>query len=138
MLKHRRNRVAPPPPTCALSLCLRYLSGTWTPNILWYLGAQSRRFSELRRDMTGISAKVLAARLRRMQADGLVCRVELPSSPPSVEYSLTELGRELQPALAALVTVGEKIKSNGTQALAEISPRALAVVDRAIASRSTE
>ena len=110
MLRMRRNLSALPPQTCALSLCVRFLAGTWTPNILWYLGSQPRRFSELKRDLAGVSAKVLAQRLKRLQADGLVRRVEIKTSPPSVEYSLTDLGTTLRPALETLVFVGERIK----------------------------
>ncbi|HTE42249.1 MAG TPA: helix-turn-helix domain-containing protein [Steroidobacteraceae bacterium] len=110
MLKLRRNDVAPPPEGCALTLCVRFLRGAWTPNILWYLGHRSRRFSELKHDLGGISSKVLTQRLRRLEADGLIHKQRQPTSPPSVEYALTDLGRELQPALAALIAVGEKIK----------------------------
>jgi len=110
MLKRRLNRVLPPPPGCALSLCVRYLRGAWTANILWYLKHQPRRFSELRGDLPGISSKVLAQRLRRLEEDGLVARLRARSSPVSIEYSLTDLGLDIQPALAVLVIVGEKIK----------------------------
>lgn len=110
MLKHRRNKVVAPPNECPLTLCVRYMSGAWTANILWYLGNQPRRFSELKQDLRGVSAKVLSQRLRRLEGDGLVARLSLNTAPPSVEYVLTELGRDLQPALAALVEVGHKIK----------------------------
>lgn len=110
MLKRRQNKVASPPIECELTLCVRYMSGAWTANILWYLSHQPRRFSELKHDLSGISAKVLAQRLHRLEGDGLVARVPLHTSPPSVEYVLTELGRDLQPALAALVEVGHIIK----------------------------
>jgi DNA-binding HxlR family transcriptional regulator len=54
---------------------------------------------------------VLSARLRELEAKGVVARRVMPTSPPSVEYELTELGRELVPALAAIVEVGRKLKS---------------------------
>jgi DNA-binding HxlR family transcriptional regulator len=110
MLKRRLNHVPPPPERCALALCLHYISGAWTANVLWYLGHQPRRFTELKADLPGVSSKVLTQRLRRLERDGLVQRNALHTSPPSVEYALTELGRELQPALAALVAVGHRIK----------------------------
>ena len=110
MLKNRRNRTLRPPEECSLTICVRYLSGAWTPNILWYLSSQPRRFTELKRDLQGISGKMLTQRLRRLQKHGLVTRGVMPTSPPSVEYSLTDLGRTLQPALAALVAVGHQIK----------------------------
>lgn len=110
MLKRRLNRAEPPPETCPLTLCMRYLNGAWTANILWYLSSGPRRFTELKQDLLGVSAKVLTQRLRRMERDGLVQRHVVSSSPPSVEYSLDELGNELVPVLKALVQVGHKIK----------------------------
>jgi DNA-binding HxlR family transcriptional regulator len=110
VLKRRRNKVAAPPRECALTVCLRYISGAWTPNILWYLGAEPRRFTELQHDLPGVSSKMLAARLKRLQRDGLVRRVSVPSSPPSVEYRLTDLGCALRPGLETFVAVGHKIK----------------------------
>lgn len=117
MLKRRRNKVATPPNECELTVCVRYLSGAWTANILWYLGGQPRRFSELKQDLPGISAKVLSQRLRRLESDNLVSRLPVDTTPPSVEYALTALGRDLQPALAALVEVGHKIKQRKKAAL---------------------
>jgi DNA-binding HxlR family transcriptional regulator len=110
MLKRRLNRVMPPPASCPLTVCLHYLRGAWTANVLWYLSRQPRRFTELKSDLAGVSSKVLTQCLRRLERDRLVQRNTLRTSPPSVEYALTELGRELQPALAALVAVGHKIK----------------------------
>ena len=110
MLKRRLNHVAPPPAECPLTLCLRYLRGAWTANILWYLSHQPRRFMELKADLAGISAKVLTQRLSRLVNDGLIVRKLLATSPPSVEYELSDLGVELQPALQALVAVGHKLK----------------------------
>lgn len=110
MLKHRKSTVERPPEGCALSVCVHYLRGAWTPGILWYLGNRPRRFSELKRDLGGISAKVLTQRLRRLEADGLVAKEHKRTSPPSIEYALTDLGLELQPALSALVRVGRKLK----------------------------
>ena len=86
------------------------LGGAWTPNIVWYLRAGPRRFNELRGDVAGVSAKVLSQRLRRLQADGIVERHVIPTSPPTVEYELTELGRELLPAVDAIVDVGHRLK----------------------------
>jgi DNA-binding HxlR family transcriptional regulator len=74
------------------------------------LSAQPRRFSELRIDIPGISARVLSARLRELVAKGVVTRSVLPTSPPSVEYALTDLGRELVPAIAAIVKVGHRLR----------------------------
>jgi DNA-binding HxlR family transcriptional regulator len=86
------------------------LGGAWTPNVIWYLRAGPRRFNELRGDVAGISAKVLSQRLQRLQADGMVERSVMPTSPPTVEYELTALGRELLPVVDAIVEVGHSLK----------------------------
>jgi len=109
-VRHRPSRVAPPPRECPLTECLSLLGGTWTPNVIWYLRAGPRRFNELRGDIQGVSAKVLSARLRRLADDGLVTRTVMPTSPPTVEYALTDFGRELLPAVDAIVAVGDRLK----------------------------
>jgi len=86
------------------------IGGAWTPNVIWYLSANDRRFSELRRDIPAVSAKVLSARLRELESKGVITRNVMPTSPPSVEYSLTDLGRELVPAIAAIMQVGVRLK----------------------------
>ena len=70
----RKNKVESPPPTCPLTECMALLRGAWAPNVLWYLSAGSRRFGELRHDIPRISARVLTARLRELEAKGLVTR----------------------------------------------------------------
>ncbi|GAA6211908.1 hypothetical protein NBRC116602_16490 [Hyphomicrobiales bacterium 4NK60-0047b] len=97
--------------SCPLSACLSIIGGQWTPNIIWFLSEQPRRFSELKDDIQGISPKVLTTRLRKLEADGIVLRSVMPTSPPTVEYSLTELGKELKPAIEAIVRVGKKLKA---------------------------
>ncbi|MBL8948065.1 MAG: helix-turn-helix transcriptional regulator [Myxococcales bacterium] len=109
-LRVRKSKVSEPPPVCPLTACMKLLGGAWTPNVVWYLRGEPRRFGELRGDIGRISAKVLSARLRQLQASGVVVRNAVAGSPPSFEYELSELGRELVPAIAAIVAVGEKLK----------------------------
>jgi DNA-binding HxlR family transcriptional regulator len=108
----RKSRVAAPPPSCPLTQCMQLLRGAWAPNVIWYLSAGPRRFGELRVDIPRISARVLSARLRELAHKGVVARRVLPTSPPSAEYRLTELGHELIPAIHAIVAVGEKLKQS--------------------------
>ncbi|AVX03329.1 winged helix-turn-helix transcriptional regulator [Maritalea myrionectae] len=110
-LKVRKNHSPPPPETCALTDCLALISGAWAPNVIWHLRAGPRRFNELRIDIPPVSAKVLSARLKELTARGVVTRTVQATSPPSVEYELTSLGAELVPALAAIVEVGHKLKT---------------------------
>lgn len=104
----RKSKVAPPP-ACPLSEVLSLLRGAWAPNVVWQLSGEPRRFGELRHDLPRISARVLSARLRELETRGLVTRRVLHSSPPSCEYALTSLGRELLPAINALAAVGQKL-----------------------------
>jgi DNA-binding HxlR family transcriptional regulator len=103
------NKAPPLPPMCPLSECMRLLGGVWTANIIWRLSGDARRFGELRMDIPGISAKVLTSRLRALEENGVVMRRCVSSSPPSVEYALTPLGRELIPVIEAIVKVGERL-----------------------------
>lgn len=114
-LKVRKSK-APPPPACPLSACMTLLAGAWTPNIVWALSGGPRRFGELRTDLPVISAKVLTARLRELEENGVVTRTVMPTSPPSVEYALTDLGEELQPVISAIVDVSHRLKQRGGMA----------------------
>jgi DNA-binding HxlR family transcriptional regulator len=107
----RKSKVVVPPPACPLTESLTLLRGAWAPNVIWYLSAEPRRFGELRHDIPRISARVLSARLRELESRGLVTRRVLDSSPPSAEYALTDLGREMLPAIHALASVGHKLIS---------------------------
>ncbi|MBT5706403.1 MAG: transcriptional regulator, partial [Verrucomicrobia bacterium] len=64
---------------------------------------------ELKSDIPGIAAKMLTQRLKRLEADRIVHREVMPTSPPTVEYSLTELGAELKPAIESIAHVGHRI-----------------------------
>ena len=109
-LKVRRSRAPPPPPGCPMAACMEILGGAWTPNLIWKLSGDPRRFGELMRDIPGISPKMLTARLRDLEKKGVVVREVVATSPPSVEYSLSELGRELVPVINSIVRVGTKIR----------------------------
>lgn len=109
MLRRRKNKAPPLPPMCPLTECMRLLGGVWTANIVWRLSGEPRRFSELRMDIPKISAKVLTARLRALEENGVITRTVVASSPPSVEYALTDLGRELLPVIETIVNVGKRL-----------------------------
>lgn len=122
-LRVRKNKVQIPASVtktrgaeeCPLNRCMQLLSGAWAPHVVWYLSEQPRRFGELRTDIPAVSARVLSQRLRELEAKEVVLRTVLPTTPPSVEYSLTDLGRLLVPALAAIADVGMKLGSAKTR-----------------------
>ena len=106
-LRVRKNKAAIPP-ACPIDTGIKLLAGAWAPHVIWYLSQQPRRFNELRKDIPAISARTLSARLCELQDRGIITRTPVQTSPPSAEYALTPLGRELLPALTALVGVALK------------------------------
>ena len=101
-------------PACPVETTLTLISSKWKVLIVRDLLAGTKRFGELRRSVGNVSQKVLTAQLREMEEDGLVDRKVYPQVPPRVEYSLTELGRSLEPVLSALWTWGEGYKAQSS------------------------
>jgi DNA-binding HxlR family transcriptional regulator len=93
---------------CAVDLTVGIIGGRWKVLILQSLFKGTRRYSELQRELEGVSPKVLAAQLRELEHDGILLRVVHPEVPPRVEYSLTELGQSLWPVLQAMHAWGSK------------------------------
>ncbi len=87
---------------CAVTDVLRRIGDKWTILVIVLLGRRAHRFSELHRGIEGISQRMLTRTLRGLEADGLVHREVFPTVPPSVEYSLSALGRSLLGPLSAL------------------------------------
>jgi DNA-binding HxlR family transcriptional regulator len=87
---------------------IRFLEGRWKLLILFHLfGGKVLRFSDLERAVPGISQKMLAQQLRKLEADGIVERTVHNQVPPKVEYRLTGWGQSLCPALDALLKWAE-------------------------------
>ncbi|KEQ02904.1 winged helix-turn-helix transcriptional regulator [Pseudorhizobium pelagicum] len=85
------------------------LSGRWKLPILFRLFAQpSMRASQLLRDISDISQKMLTQRLRELENDGVIQRRDFGEQPPRVEYSLTSLGLELMPVLIAMRSFSQR------------------------------
>jgi DNA-binding HxlR family transcriptional regulator len=93
-----------------LESSLKLLAGAWTPQILWYLRVEPRRFGDLKRDLGKVSAKVLTTRLKELEKRGLITREVKHTSPPTVEYALTPLGKKLDPILESIADVGTEIQ----------------------------
>ncbi|MCM3921618.1 helix-turn-helix transcriptional regulator [Frankia sp. AiPs1] len=87
---------------CGIDAAMDVIGGRWKGLILWALAERACRFGELRRELAGVTEKVLASHLRELAADGIVHREAFDEVPPRVEYSLTPLGRSLNEALAPL------------------------------------
>lgn len=94
--------------TCGLDAAVDVVGGKWKVLILWALGVRKRRFGELKREVPGISEKMLIQQLRQLESDGIVHREAYHEIPPKVEYSLTPLGVSLNEALEPLGQWGEE------------------------------
>lgn len=98
-------------PACPVETTLMLIGDKWKVLILRDLMPGTKRFGELKRSIGSVSQKVLTAQLRAMEEKGLVARKVYAEVPPRVEYSLTELGKSLQPILDAMRTWGENYKT---------------------------
>ena len=88
--------------TCPVTRAVDVLDGKWTILVVRDLLGGTKRFSDLRRSLAGVSPKTLTDRLRALERHGLVNRRIYAEVPPRVEYSLTEAGKTLEPVLVAL------------------------------------
>ncbi|WP_309050288.1 helix-turn-helix domain-containing protein [Streptomyces sp.] len=79
------------------------LGDRWTVHVVVELAAGPRRFRELQRLVDGVSQRMLTFTLRRLERDGLVSRQVFPTTPPQVQYSLTETGHSMTYLIKQLV-----------------------------------
>lgn len=79
----------------AISEILSRIGDKWTVLVVSMLGNGPMRFNELRREIGGVSQRMLTLTLRGLERDGLVTRTVYPTVPPRVDYELTELGKTL-------------------------------------------
>ncbi|MFG3498607.1 winged helix-turn-helix transcriptional regulator [Streptomyces sp. NPDC047928] len=93
---------------CGVTAAIAVIDGKWKTALLWLLESGPHRPGELRRRLPGLSEKVLTQALREMETDGLVHREVHDTLPLKTVYSLTDFGRELSEALAALSDWGHR------------------------------
>ena len=98
-------------PACSVATTVALIGSKWKLLIIRNLLARPWRFNELKKDLEGISQKVLTDSLRSMEADGIITRTVYPEVPPRVEYALTELGKSLKPILDSMRAWGEAYKA---------------------------
>lgn len=98
-------------PECPVATTVQLIGSKWKLLILRNLMARPWRFNELRRDLEGISQKVLTESLRSMEEDGIITRTVYPEVPPRVEYSLSELGESMRPIIRTMEEFGMNYKS---------------------------
>lgn len=97
-------------PACPVATTVALIGSKWKLLIIRNLLVRPWRFNELKKDLEGISQKVLTDSLRSMEEDGIVVRAVYPEVPPRVEYSLSELGESMRPILDAMEVWGRAYK----------------------------
>lgn len=95
---------------CPVATTLSVISGKWKGVILYHLFQGTLRFSELQRRMEGVTHRSLTLQLRELEEDGIIERTVYPEVPPRVEYSLSELGRTMEPIIVAMFEWGVQYK----------------------------
>jgi len=89
-------------PQCSVDYAFQRIGGKYKGRILWHLYSHTSRYGELRKDISGITHKMLTQALRELEQDGLIIRQAFAELPPRVEYSLTPSGKGLIPFIASL------------------------------------
>lgn len=97
-------------PFCPVATTVRLIGSKWKLLIMRNLLQRSWRFNELRKDLEGISQKVLTDSLRSMEDDGIITRTVYPEVPPRVEYALSDLGESMRPIIEAMEEWGTNYK----------------------------
>lgn len=97
--------------SCPVETTISAIGGRWKVLVIHHLLDGKQRFGELTRLLGGISARTLTRQLRELEECGVIDRHVHQQIPPKVEYSLTPLGRELEPVLYAMHAWGEKLEN---------------------------
>ena len=103
---------------CPILYAMELIGQKWKLPIMWYIAdaeGQVLRYKELERKVVGITATMLTKCLRELERDQLIHREQYPTIPPTVEYSLTERGRTLIPALETVYQWGEQQMASGRE-----------------------
>ena len=96
---------------CPVEACLELIGGRWKGVILFHLIGGTRRFNELRRLLPKVTQRMLTRQLRELEAHQIIVRKIYPEVPPKVEYSLSELGKSMEPIIRMLQKWGMEYMS---------------------------
>ncbi|MFI0485760.1 winged helix-turn-helix transcriptional regulator [Actinomadura sp. 9N215] len=110
--------------SCRAREILDRVGDKWSLQVIALLGERTKRFTELKREIEGISQRMLTVTLRGLERDGIVTRTVYPVMPPRVDYSLTPLGATLMDAAHALVYWAENHLDEIDAARADYDARA--------------
>ena len=99
-------------PACPVATTVQMIGSKWKLLIMRNLLQRPWRFNELKKDLEGISQKVLTDSLRSMEADGIITHTVYPEVPPRVEYALSDLGESMRPIMDAMEIWGTEYKKS--------------------------
>ena len=118
------------PVFCPVETTINLIGGKYKPLILWKLAGKTLRFSQLQKEVSTATPKMLTQQLRELEHAGLVNRKVFPVVPPKVEYSLTALGDSIHPVLEAMYRWGTHyLEGNGHAVNCNMHPPSSTVCD---------
>jgi DNA-binding HxlR family transcriptional regulator len=134
LLTIAKKRAAQP---CGVQTTLSVIEGHWKLPILFRLLDGTQRFGELRRHLPAATQRMLTLHLRELERDGLIHREVYREVPPKVEYSLTEMGRSLEPLLRFMSQWGHANRASLVAAIARLAHPADAIARQIPGARLT-
>lgn len=102
-------------PACPVATTVQLIGSKWKLLIIRNLLVRPWRFNELKKDLEGISQKVLTDSLRSMEDDGIITRTVYPEVPPRVEYALSALGESMRPIISVMEQWGISYKNTANK-----------------------
>jgi DNA-binding HxlR family transcriptional regulator len=119
----RQAKQSPSP--CPIGGLLELLTRPWTMHILWSLSTNGPlRFGVLRKNIAGISSRVLTERLRKLEEEGFIFRHYEPTIPPAVTYGITDRMKDIEKVLGQLEGLARKWHAEGTQVATKAGAKA--------------
>jgi DNA-binding HxlR family transcriptional regulator len=106
---------------CNLTYAVQLMGGRWKLLILMQLNTGTQRYGQLKKKIANITERMLTLQLRELEADGLIARHVYAEVPPRVEYTLTDIGREIVPICDALHAWGTRHRSQVSGAVSALS-----------------
>ncbi len=96
--------------TCGLTYAMLLIKGRWTINVIWSIHNGFNRYSLIKKDVEGISEKMLSQRLNDLEEIGLIVKQHLQGDSTSVTYHLTQSGKAFIPCIVTLDAWGNKVR----------------------------
>ncbi|UJW84082.1 winged helix-turn-helix transcriptional regulator [Devosia sp. SL43] len=121
-------------PGCAVEAAIGLIDGKWKSVILFQLLDGTLRFNQVQRAVGQVTPRMLTNQLRELEQDGLIIRTVYAQVPPKVEYSLSPLGRSMEPILLSLKAWGDL--NIGLYGKPEKQDGPIAAIDRGLSSRA--